>query len=110
MKVGKSVIKRIDQVIKDNKRHEMTVIIMAIIIFLVGVSALVAGIYFKNAFIIAPSVIITGFLYWPINKILRIRKENIMLGALPALISTLEPEEAAKELSKLLEKIYDRKE
>lgn len=96
---------RIDQVLQSNKRHETSVIVMSVFIFVLGVTALIYGMVDGNAFIVAPSTLFSGALYWPIKQILKIRKDNIALATLPSLITTLPPEDAARELVKLLDKI-----
>lgn len=98
-------IKRIDQVLQKNLQLVWIVIGMSIGIFFLGFVLFVIG--FKNADwrILTPSALITGLLYWPINKILTIRKENIQLAVVPALIRTLPPEKAAEEIIKLIEKL-----
>jgi hypothetical protein len=98
---------RIDAVLASNRRAEQVVIGMSIMIFLIGVALIIIGIVGKLPAVYVPSLIIEAFLYWPINKILKIRKENIALAAAPALIATLPPEQAAKEMVKLLEKVND---
>jgi hypothetical protein len=96
---------RIDQVLGSNKRHETAVIVMSVFIFLLGMTALVYGMIQGNVYIVAPSTIFSGLLYWPIRQILKIRKDNIALATVPTLIATLPKEDAARELVKLLEKI-----
>ena len=105
MEISPNVNKRIDEVLDRNKLHEVAIMIMAGGIFVLGFSALVYGISTKEVLIVAPSTLITAFLYWPIQHLGKIRKENIALAAVPSLISTLPPEEAARELIKLLDKL-----
>ncbi len=78
---------------------------MAAAIFVIGISLLIVGVQAKDFRLVVPSAVLTGFLYWPINKILQIRKENIQLSVVPALIQTLPPEKAAEEIVKLIEKL-----
>jgi len=96
---------RIDGVLASNKRNEVFVTVLSAMIFLIGLVLIVVGLAKEQPFIYGTSLIIQGLLYWPINKILTIRKENIALAAAPALISTLPPEQAAAEMVKLLEKV-----
>lgn len=105
MDIPPEINNRIDEVLEKNRIHEIAIIIMAIFIFLLGTVALIYGMLKNNAFIVAPATLITGALYWPINEIKKIRKENIALAAIPSLISALPPEEAARELVKLLNKL-----
>ena len=105
MEISVEINRRIDQVLDRNKIYEMAIIIMAVFIFLLGSGALVYGIYQNQVLIVAPATLITACLYWPIKLINKIRKENIALAAIPSLIAALPPEEAARELVKLLDKL-----
>jgi len=96
---------RIDAVLVSNRRAEQVVVGMSIMIFLIGAALTIIGAINDLPALYTPSLIIEAFLYWPINKILKIRKENIALAAAPALIATLPPEQAATEMVKLLEKV-----
>ncbi|OGC51747.1 hypothetical protein A2982_00480 [candidate division WWE3 bacterium RIFCSPLOWO2_01_FULL_39_13] len=98
-------IARIDLVLDRNVRLVWVVLAMSSVIFIVGAVLLLIG--FKNGDwkILTPSALMTGLLYWPINKILTIRKENIQLAVVPALIKTLPPEKAAEQIIKLIEKL-----
>jgi len=105
MEISSEINKRIDDVLDRNRIHEIAIIVMAGFIFLLGISALSYGIYSNQVLIVAPSTLITACLYWPIGRINRMRKENIALAAIPSLIAALPPEEAARELIKLLDKL-----
>lgn len=105
MEISPDINNRIDEVLERNKVHEIGIMIMAAGIFILGIVALCYGIHTKEVYIVAPSTLVTSFLYWPIHHLGKIRKENIALAAVPSLISTLPPDEAARELIKLLEKI-----
>lgn len=96
---------RIDAVLAGNKRTENIVIGMAVLIFVLGIALVAVGATAQQPLIYGSSLILEAFLYWPINKILQIRKENITLAATPALIASLPPEQAAAEMVKLLEKV-----
>ena len=105
MEIPEGVNNRIDKVLDRNKIHEIAIMVMAGFIFLLGLGALIYGILKNQVLIVAPATLITSLLYWPINLINKIRKENIALAAIPSLISALPPEEAARELVKLLAKL-----
>lgn len=96
---------RIDDVLASNRRNEVVVIVLSSMIFVIGLLLIIVGLMDGQPFIYGTSLIIQGLLYWPINKILTIRKENVALAAAPALISTLPPEQAAAEMVKLLERV-----
>lgn len=96
---------RIDDVLERNKKIVWVVIIMALAIFVVGLLLLIIGFKSRDWRVLTPSAIITGLLYWPIKTLLKIRKENIEIAVVPALVKTLPPEKAAEEIIKLIEKI-----
>ena len=96
---------RLDHVLANNRRAENIIFVMSVFVFLIGAGLIIVGALNSEPAIYGPSIIIEGFLYWPIKEILKIRKENIALAAAPVLISTLPPEQAAKEMIKLLEKV-----
>lgn len=106
MEINKEINDRIDEVIKSNEKYATLIVILSVAIFIIGISTAVYGIIIQNVFVVIPSTIITSLLYWPINKIDQIRKENTALAAVPTLIATLPKEDAAQELSKLLEKLF----
>ena len=105
MNISPEINARIDEVLKKNRVHEIAIFIMAAAIFILGFAALAYGIVKNEVLIVAPATLINAALYWPIQQIRKIRKENITLAAIPSLIATLPPEDAARELVKLLDKI-----
>lgn len=105
MKISKETTDRIDEVLRKNRIHEISIFIMASAIFILGIISLIYGIIKNETLIVVPATLINAALYWPIHQIKRMRKENITLAAIPSLIATLPPEEAARELVKLLGKI-----
>ena len=98
-------IDRIDSVLKRNEQTVWLVVAMSMIIFAIGLILLIIGFNSRDWRVLTPSALMTGLLYWPINKILQIRRENIQLAVVPALIRTLPPEKAAEEIIKLIEKL-----
>jgi hypothetical protein len=96
---------RIDIVLASNKRDKAVVICMAVGIFILGGGIIAGSFAMQQPWFMAPAAIVEGFLYWPINKIIVIRRQNIALAAAPALIATLPPAEAAAEMVKLLENV-----
>ena len=71
------------------------VLAMASAIFVLGISLLLIGLISKDWKVAAPSPFITGFMYWPINKVLKIRMESMILTTALALVEPLPPEAAA---------------
>ena len=98
-------IRRIDDIIKDNRKYVWIVVCMTIGIFMLGCVLIILGFESGDWRVLTPSIIVTAFLYWPINKIIKIRKENISLAVVPSLVKTLPPEKAAEEIVKLIKKL-----
>jgi hypothetical protein len=103
----------VNQVLQRNERILWIVISMALGIFILGISLLLIGIITKDWRILAPSSIITGLLYWPINMIHKMRVENMVLLLAIALVpvESLPPEKAAEQIGKVIDRIlkYDEK-
>ena len=96
---------RVDAALKYNQRAENIVLGCAFAIFVLGVVGIalqLAG----NKYGATLSAVATGFLYWPINEILRMRRDNLILQTLPAMIASLPPAEAAKKLEGLLREMW----
>jgi hypothetical protein len=98
-------IQRIDIVLERNIKIFWLVIVMSVFIFAVGTVLMVIGMQSNDWRLLVPSAFITGLLYWPINKIISIRKENIQLAVVPALIRMLPADKAAEQIIKLIENL-----
>ncbi len=94
---------RVDRALQDNRRDENIIVAMAIGIFLLGVATVVLAYWRLNPYFATGTVVLQGFLYWPVREILKLRKDNLILQPLPVLVSSLPPEKAADEIKKLLE-------
>jgi hypothetical protein len=76
---------------------------MASGIFLLGVSSLLFAYWRANPYIATGTIVLQGFLYWPIGEIRQLRRENVSLQATPVLVSSFPPDRAMEEIVKLLE-------
>jgi hypothetical protein len=94
---------RVDRALSDNRRAENIVIIMATSIFGLGAFALLFSYKIKNPYVAGGSTICQGFLYWPIREVLKLRRDNVLLQAFPALVSSLPASALANEIRKMLE-------
>lgn len=92
---------RVDGALRSNRRAEYIVIGMAIGIFVSGVSALFVAYWQQNPYIGGGGVILNGFLYWPIQEVLKLRRDNLLLQVLPVMLAQLSPEDASTEIKKL---------
>jgi len=75
---------------------------MATAIFLLGASIVVAGYWFRNPYVFAGGGACQLLLWRPIDAILKLRRDNLILQMLPTLVSGLPPEKMAAEVSRLL--------
>jgi hypothetical protein len=76
---------------------------MAVCIFLLGAFTLLFAYQRRNPYVGGTTAILQGFLYWPIREIIRLRRDNVLLQAFPALVSSLSAAALAQEIRKLLE-------
>jgi hypothetical protein len=104
------ILDRIDEVLGDNRRTETLFITLAVILFLLGIAALIIALATGKLLLASTSAVTTAFLYWPMKQIRQIRRENIALATAPALIATLPAAQAAAEIQRVLERLFDTKE
>ncbi len=100
------ILGRIDTVLKENKGLQTIFVFLIVALFLCGIGAIIYAICTNQFNWLIPPIFTTLFLRYPIEQILKLREKNIALATVPALIATLAPEEAAKEIQKLIEKLY----
>jgi len=100
---------RVDKAIADGWQTKKLAIGMCVAIFALGFTIAIISYWTKNAILGTASLLLNGLLYWPLNKILQIWKEELALKLIPALISTLPQEEAARQLVKTLDRILGLK-
>jgi len=101
------ILARIDQVLRDNRRTETLFISLAVILFALGIGTLVIAVFTSRLIWASPSVATTALLYWPMRQIQRMRRENIALATAPALIARLPAADAAAEIQRMLERLFD---
>lgn len=94
---------RIDGALSANKRAETIVILMAVGIFLLGTASFLLAYFEKNPYVGGGSVLLTGFLYWPIREVLKLRRDNLVLQVVPVMAAQLSPADLSKELKKTLD-------
>lgn len=104
------ILDRVDKVIRDNKIVEWIYIILALILFMCGITALIKAMTSSNYLWSLPPIITTFLLKFPFEKIMDIRKQNIALAIVPILVTQLSKEEATKELQKLIGSLYPKDE
>ena len=101
------ILRRIDAVLRDNKRTEVVFLVLTVVLFLTGICCFIAAVISGQFVWSAPSVAVTVLLQWPIREIKDIRAKNIALATAPLLITQLPPEKEAEEVQKLLQALYD---
>ncbi len=94
---------RIDGALSANKRAETIVIAMAVGIFVLGVASFLLAYVEKNPYVGGGSILLTGFLYWPIREVLKLRRDNLVLQVVPVMAAQLSPADLSKELKKTLD-------
>jgi hypothetical protein len=78
---------------------------MAAGIFTIGVAVLLLGYFASNVYVAGGSALISGFLYWPIREILKLRRDNLVLQVVPVMVAQLGPADLASEIKKTLNHI-----
>jgi hypothetical protein len=101
--------KRVDEALAANRRAEGIIIGLSVGIFLLGVAALILAYWYTNPYVATGAILFQGLLYWPIGEIRRLRRENVSLQAVPALVSTFPPDKAVLEIRTLLRFIRGEK-
>jgi len=92
----------VDAALAANSPAETIVIGMAVGIFLIGTGVLFAGYWRRNPYVSAGGAVSQLLLWRPIDAILRLRRENLILQTFPSIISRLPPEKEAQEIVRLL--------
>ena len=100
------ILKRIDEVLDQNKRIEWTYIILTVVLFGTGIACFITALVSGEFVWSTPAAITTGLLYWPLKEIKDIRQKNIALATAPMLITQLPTDQAAIEIQKLLQNLY----
>lgn len=101
-----NIIKRIDEVHRQNRTTEVLLLVGTTILFICGITCFVLAIVKQEYAWGAPPVITTGLLYFPLKEIKELRRKNIALATAPALISQLPKAKAAEEIQKLLQNLF----
>jgi hypothetical protein len=102
-----NTLDRIDLVLKQNRKIEWTYILLTIVLFGCGIACIICALVSGKYLWSIPSAFTTGFLYWPLKEIKSIRQNNIALSTAPVLISTLPPDQAAREIQILIHTLYE---
>jgi hypothetical protein len=100
------ILKRVDEVHKQNRTTEILLLIGTSALFLCGIVCFILAIVKQEFAWGAPPVITTGLLYFPLKEIKLLRKKNIALATAPALISQLPKAKAAEEIQKLIQNLF----
>ena len=100
------IIKRIDDVHKQNRTTEILLLVGTATLFVCGITCFIFAIVKQEYAWGTPPIITTGLLYFPLKEIKDLRRKNIALATAPALISTLPKAKAAEEISKLIQNLF----
>ncbi len=100
---------RVDAALAANKRAEVIVIGMAVAIFVLGAGCFLLAYFEKNPYVASVSLLLTGFLYWPIREVLKLRRDNLILQVVPVMAAQLDPTALATEVKKTLDHLRGMK-
>lgn len=76
------------------------------VMFLLGIAALVAAVAQGEYLWTVPSAFIAAVLVWPLREARTLRERNVAVALAPNIIRTLPPDEAAKQLVRLLDRLF----
>lgn len=94
---------RVDQALAANRRAEYIIIGMAILIFILGLTVASIGYSTTNPYITSGAMLFQAALYFPIRRIGRLRRDNLILQTFPVMMAALPADRAADEIVKLLD-------
>jgi hypothetical protein len=101
--------RRVDEALAVNRRAERIITWMTVGIFFLGLAVVVVGYWAVNPYISGGAIFLEGILYWPIRELLKLRRENLSLQIVPAILTALPPEVVAQEFVNLLKSLRPRK-
>ena len=81
-----AVFERVERALLDNRRAETIVLAMAVGIFLLGAGVVGLSYWQQNPYLTGGALLVQGLLYLPVREILRLRRDNVVLQMLPALL------------------------
>jgi hypothetical protein len=97
------VNERVDKALADNRRAELLVISMAMASFLLGLAVVLIGYRATNPYVSTMAVPFQGLLYLPIREIVKLRRDNLILQTVPAIVTALPARRASDEIVRTLE-------
>jgi hypothetical protein len=98
------VCARIETALLDNRRAETVVLTMAAGIFLLGVGVVGVSYWQQNPYFTGGALLMQALLYVPVREMVRLRRDNLVLQTLPALLGGLSPPDACAVLRDALQK------
>lgn len=93
---------RVDRALEANRKAEYLILCLAGGLFALGVASTLVAYSLRNPYFFAASLVIDTLLLFPILEIRKLRRENVVLQSLPALIYPLSPSEAARQIVETL--------
>jgi hypothetical protein len=106
-----ATLQQVGQVIASNRRTETFLLVGIGALFILGITSAIALIVRGQYIWSIPSAGASIFLKWPIERVSQLRNRNIALAAAPIFIDQLPPAQAAREIQKILQQLFneDRK-
>ena len=102
-----AVFERVERALLDNRRAETIVLAMAVGIFLLGAGIVGLSYWQQNPYLTGGALLAQGLLYLPVREILRLRRDNLVLVMLPALLGGVSRPDARLILKDaLLERLW----
>ncbi len=107
--VVREVTARIDAAISENRHRERIIIAALLALFAVGLALIVWGAAIRHWELLVPGGIIQLTIAYPIQRLIKLREDNVRLQIIPQLLRLAEADEgkalAAKLVSRLINQV-----
>lgn len=103
--VIKEVEARIEEAIHRTRWQKTLIILLSAILLLVGLCLIVYGAIRRNWLAIAPGALLQAMIYFPLNRLVKIKAEEMRLLVLPRMLRLASKSRAKQLAYKLIEEL-----
>lgn len=97
----------VDEAIRKNRRSEWLIAGLLVAQFVAGLALLTAGAALDRWALIVPGGLLSSLLFWPVQKLIRLRANNLRLQLLPELLRLAETKQAQQLAAKLIDRLIE---
>ena len=106
--VLREVAERTNDIIRRNRRDERLVVALLVSQFLAGLALLTAGAALERWFLVVPGGLLSALLFWPVNRLIALRANNLRLQLLPELLRLADEERSQQLAAALVNRLIDK--